>query len=81
VEGTAMRVYSNPATHRLEKEARKLGYECEIRIMEPSEEGHYFVTKADGETLKTPVSLGWTDQHAIESLKRHVWSHGLEGAF
>ncbi len=69
-----MRVYSNPTTHRLEQMARKLGCGCEIHVMEPSEEGHYFVTKIDGETLKTPVSLGWTDEQAIQSLKRRGWS-------
>ena len=76
-----MRVYSNPTTHRLEQKARKLGCDCEIQVMEPSEEGRYFVTKVAGETLKTPVSLGWTDEQAVESLKRQAWSRAFAYAF
>ena len=69
-----MRIYTNPTTHRLEEKARKLGYACKIHVMEPSEDGHDFVTVLDGESLQTPVSLGWTDEQAIQSLKRRVWS-------
>jgi len=74
-----MRVYSNPTTHRLEEEARKHGCDCEIKVMEPSEEGHYFVTKVGDETLEPPASLGWTDEHAIDSLKRRTWTRTSHG--
>lgn len=76
-----MRVYSNTATHRLEDFARKLGDHCEIKVIEPSEEGRYFVTQVDGEPLQLPASLGWTDQHAIDSLKRGTWKLHDLGAF
>jgi hypothetical protein len=68
-----MRAYSNPTTHRLEKAAKRLGCICEIQVMEPSEDGHYFLTKVDGEPLKIPLSLGWTDEQAGYALKRRVW--------
>ena len=68
-----MRIYSTTTTDRLENEARKLGFRLEIRLMEPSEEGRYFVNKEDGKPLKRPVSLGWTDHHALYAIKNHVW--------
>ena len=68
-----MRVYSTTTTHRLEEQARQLGCRCEIKVIEPSEEGRYFVTKVDGEPLRRPASLGWTDHHAVDALKRGIW--------
>jgi hypothetical protein len=77
MEGVAMRVYSNPTTHRLEQKAKKLGCNCEIQVMEPSEEGHFFITRIDGQVLKMPVGLGWTDEQAIYLLKRRCWNRTL----
>jgi hypothetical protein len=72
-----IRVYRDTTTRRLETEARQLGYDLQIRVVEPDEDGRYFVTAVGGTLLKFPVSLGWTDAHAIESLKRAVWKHAL----
>jgi hypothetical protein len=68
-------------THRLEEKARKLGCDCEIKVIEPSEEGHYFVTRVGEEVLKSPASLGWTDEQAIDALKRGTWRRTAEGEF
>ncbi len=77
-----MRVYSNQTTHRLESFARKeYGCDCEIRVIEPHEEGRYFLTMFDGEPLPCAASLGWIDQHAFDSLKRRTWQHQLLETF
>ena len=68
-----MRIYSTSATHRLEDIAKQLGCPCEIKVIEPSEDARYFVTKADGEELRSPAALGWTDEQAIHALKRGSW--------
>ena len=72
-EAIAMRIYSNPTTHRLEYMAKRMGCACEIKVMEPSPDGRYFLTKVDNKQLKRPASLGWTDQHATTELKRGRW--------
>ncbi len=73
-----MRVYSNTTTHRLEDFVRQQFHrEFEIKVMEPHEDGRYFITTIDGEPLRNPVSLGWIDQHAVDSLKRRIWEHCL----
>ncbi len=69
-----MRIYDTVATHRLEEKARALGHELEIRVIEPREDAFYFVTAVEGRALKTPAPLGWTDEHAIETLRRGTWA-------
>ena len=68
-----MRIYENPTTHRLEDKAEELKQDLEIRIIEPHKEGRYFVTAINGQELRIPASLGWTDAHAIESTRRNTW--------
>ena len=73
-----MRTYSDQVTHRLEAIFRKEhGCDCEIKIIEPHEDGRYFITMIEGKALRCPASLGWTDQHAIDSLKRRTWEQQL----
>ena len=77
-----MRVYRNVTTHRLEAFARKeYGCDCEIRVIEPHEDGRYFIMAVDDEPLRCPASLGWTDQHALDALKRRTWEHALLATF
>lgn len=68
-----MRIYENPTTHRLEEKAEELKQKLEIRIIEPHKEGRYFVTAVNGQKLRNPASLGWTDEHAVNSLRRNTW--------
>jgi hypothetical protein len=68
-----MRIYSDAATHRLENVARNVGDDCEIRKIEAHEEGRYFVVAMDGQPLKWPVALGFTDSQAEYALKRRAW--------
>ena len=71
-----MRIYETNTTHRLEEQAAQLGYQLEIRIMEPSEEALYFVTANKQVPLPTPAPLGWTDEEALDSLRRRTWMSG-----
>lgn len=76
-----MRIYETVATHRLEDKADELGYQLDIRVIEPHEEGHYFVTAIRQVPVKTPAALGWTDEEAIETLRRGTWKHGRINVF
>ncbi len=71
-----MRIYETVATHRLEDKALKLGYQLDIRVIEPHEDGRYFVTAIRDVAMKTPAALGWTDEEAIETLRRGTWKYG-----
>lgn len=71
-----MRVYESQTTHRLEEIAKGLGYQLDIRIVEPHEDARYFVTANKGVAMKCPAALGWTDEQAIDSLRRGSWKHG-----
>jgi hypothetical protein len=71
-----MRIYETVATHRLEDTALKLGYQLDIRVIEPHEDGRYFVTAIRDVTMKTAAPLGWTDEEAIETLRRGTWKYG-----
>jgi hypothetical protein len=71
-----MRIYETLTTHRLEDKAKKLGYELDIRVIEPHEEGRYFVTAVRTVRRKTPAPLGWTDEEAIDTLRRGTWKYG-----
>ena len=76
-----MRIYENTATHRLEDQALKLGYQLDIRLIEPHEDGRYFVTAVREVPLKTPAPLGWTDEESIETLRRGTWKYGRISLF
>lgn len=76
-----MRVYETLATHRLEETASKLGYQLEIRVMEPHEDARYFVITVRGVPMKTPAALGWTDEEAIDTLRRGTWKYGRISLF
>jgi hypothetical protein len=71
-----MRIYETTTTHRLETTATQLGYQIEIRVLEPHEDGRYFVTSIRGVPVKTPSPLGWTDEEAILALRRRSWMSG-----
>ena len=76
-----MRVYETVATHRLEDKAAKLGYMLDIRVIVPHEDGFYFVTAIKEVPMKRPSPLGWTDEEAIETLRRGTWKHGRINLF
>ena len=71
-----MRVYQTTQTNYLESKAKALGYDLDIRVIEPHEDARYFVTAIKDQALKTPSPLGFTDQEAIETLKRGTWKAG-----
>jgi len=71
-----MRIYETTTTHRLEILATQLGYQIEIRVIEPHEDSRYFVTAIRGVPVKTPSPLGWTDEEAILALRRRSWMSG-----
>lgn len=68
-----MRTYSNMTSYRLEEMAHRIGVECGIKVAEAQEDGRYFVTTLDNETLKRPVALGFTDEEAAYALKSRRW--------
>ena len=68
-----MRIYENPTTHRLEDKVEELKQNLEIRIIEPHKDGRYFVVSVNGQKLRSPASLGWTDAHAIDAIRRNTW--------
>ncbi len=76
-----MRIYETNATHRLEELAAGLGYQLDIRIMEPHEDARYFVTAVKDVPRKPPAPLGWTDEEAIHSLRRRTWISGRLNTF
>ena len=76
-----MRIYETTATHRLEEKASALGYQLEIRLIEPHEDGRYFVTASKGIALGKPAPLGWTDEEAIGTLRRRTWISGRLNVF
>jgi hypothetical protein len=76
-----MRIYETVMTHRLEEQADKLGYQLEIRVIEPHEDAHYFVTAIREVPMKRPAPLGWTDEEAIETLRRGTWKYGRINLF
>lgn len=69
------RAYIN-IQNALEGIAFKLGYQLDIRLIEPHEEGRYFVTAIRQVAMKTPAALGWTDEESIETLRRGTWKSG-----
>lgn len=70
------RIYETNATHRLEEIAAQLGYDLDIRIIEPHEDAHYFVTAVKDVPKPNPAPLGWTDEEAIDALRRRTWMSG-----
>ena len=76
-----MRIYPTTQTHYLEEKARALGYDIDIRVIEPHEDARYFVTAIKDVALKNPSPLGFTDQEAIETLKRGTWKAGRIDGF
>ena len=71
-----MRVYATTQCHVLEDKAKSLGYDVDINVIEPHEDGRYFVTAIKDQKLKNPSPLGFTDQEAIATLKRGTWKAG-----
>ena len=71
-----MRVYVTSQCHVLEDRAKSFGYDVDIRVIEPHEDGRYFVTAIKDQPLKNPSPLGFTDQEAIATLKRGTWKAG-----
>ena len=71
-----MRTYSTTRTHYLEEKAAALGYEVDIRVIEPHEDARYFVTAIKDQPVMNPYPLGFTDEEAIETLKRGTWKAG-----
>ena len=71
-----MRIYPTTQTDYLEEKAKSLGYDVDIRVIEPHDEARYFVTAIKDQALKKPSPLGFTDQEAIATLKRGTWKAG-----
>jgi hypothetical protein len=68
-------------TGRLEQLAHRVGVECGIKVAEAQEDGRYFVTDLDGEPLKQPVPLGFTDEQAAYEIASRRWErYVLRGA-
>jgi hypothetical protein len=76
-----MRIYPTLITHQLEDRAQKLGYDLEIRVIEPHEDARYFVTAVRSVKKKTPAALGWTDAEALDTLRRGTWKSGRISIF
>ncbi|MCM2371919.1 hypothetical protein [Aporhodopirellula aestuarii] len=76
-----MRIYETSTTHRLEEKATQLGYRLQIRLIEPHEDGRYFVTAVQDVPVKSPFPLGFTDEEAIETLRRGTWKSGRINLF
>jgi hypothetical protein len=76
-----VRIYETTSTHRLQDLAAGLGYQLEIRLIEPHEDGRYFVTASKGIPLAKPAALGWTDEEAISTLRRRTWMSGRLNVF
>jgi hypothetical protein len=71
-----MRVYPTSQTHYLEDKAKALGYDVDIRVIEPHDDGRFFVTAIKGQPMKNPSPLGFSEQEAIETLRRGTWKAG-----
>ena len=66
----------NPSPRRLLRESLRRHLDEVLRSEEPHEDGRYFVTAVRSVPRKTPAPLGWTDEEAIDTLRRGTWKYG-----